>query len=162
MDLLQLPLKELEKKVNDRMKWLRSVIDFVTDVTRKHGKQLEYNQGRFHTYSKHELKDIQDFSFMIEGSFSMMGGEALKIWYAQQEVLHIEWSDIEKIRVQVCIDEEKWAGELNRLMKQKKKLFPAASQKKKREKEKRENEENKRFEDIRRNVLLERALEIKL
>lgn len=165
MDLSQLPIDQLEKKVLEKRAWLEEIIDFVEDVTFKYGKQLGYKEHDCHTYAKRELNDVKGFSFMKEGSFTMFGGEGLKIWYQppskkdvpKQEVLHLEWWGRDSIHVRVRIDEKMWVLPLKRLMKNKKKIFPTPKQKKQQERQIEKKKQDERLEWVRRKELLEQA-----
>ena len=163
MDLSQLPIEELEKQVSAKKAWLQEIIDFVTEVTVKHGKCLEYKEYTNHTRSKHELRDIQGFSFKTDGSYTMFGGENLHIWYRppswkrkpSEEVLELEWWN--EIHVRKCVNEKLWVPALKRLMKNKEKVFPTSKQKEQQEKQVEKKKQDERHEAVRRKELLEQA-----
>jgi len=163
MDLSQLSINQLEKVISKKNKWLNKIIDFLQEVVREHGKKVDYRQGSSHTYIKYELHNVRGFSFMTEGSFTMYGGDGVKIWYQsspqvpKQEVLHLEWWNPKEIYVRVSIDEKKWVGAFKKLMKDKKKIFPTPDQKEKQKKQDEKKVQDQRFEHVRRAELLEKA-----
>lgn len=170
MDLSQLSTKELEKKVLARKAWLIKIVDFVEKIVLEHGECLAYKEHSAHTFSKHELKDVRGFTFSTEGSFSMFGGENIRIWYCpprkkdepNKEVLYLEWWSRDDIHVKTCVDEKTWWPAFERLMESAHKIFPTPAQKKQ-QREKAEKEKEKQAEEaIVRKKLLEQAEKIQL
>jgi len=168
MDLSQLTTKQLKQRVKTRDAWLRKVIDFVEEVTREHGKRLSRHVHSCYVRSTHTLEDVQGFSFFIDGSYTMYGGDGVKIWYQppseknaqKQEVLYLEyWEDV---HVRLCVDEEKWVGPLKRLMRNKKNVFSTPAQKEKQEEKTEKKAVDRRHEEIRRAELLKKASQMRL
>jgi len=117
-------LTALERKVAARQKFIEALADFITSITCRGGKISGYQEHSCHTSMTAEVDDFKNFSFHYHGSYSMMGGETVSVWYhpdgtksASTKVLELEWWDIAKCTVKHFDKSFRWQRNIRRMMK---------------------------------------------
>ena len=131
----------LAQRVLNRQKFLERVIKFVEGITVKRGKRTYHQVESYHTVNTWELYNFGGFSFYIHGSFSMMGGDEIKVWYhpgqkrpqAGKPTLHIRYWDIAKLEVEEIDQSLKWQTAIRKLMREADKVAAQIDRQKKKE-----------------------------
>lgn len=112
----------LASKVARRQNFLQELIEFATKVLVEHGKVTSYKEHSCHTTIKRELENFLGFSLCSYGSYTMYGGEYLKLWYPKradkntEPTLEVEWWNIEKLTVKKFDPSQKWQTAIKRLI----------------------------------------------
>jgi|GEM_PF-1849354 len=115
--------KTLAERVVARQKFLEDVVVFSNGIVSVHGKQLSYYQGSSHTNVERELKNFAGFSFYTHGSYTMYGGDEVKVWYHPETeqtpiepVLHVEYWNIKECKLYVFDQTLNWQEALGKLV----------------------------------------------
>ncbi len=136
-----LTLQARAAQVIARQKFVEDVLKFVTAVVYKRGVRLKQEIHSWHTYTECELKNFGGFSFYVEGTHSMYGGEMAKIWYhpgtvepkAEHLVFEVYWQLVEKCDVRRFAPALEWQRAIRQLMRNEERVAKISETKKKRE-----------------------------
>ncbi len=107
--------KDLKAQVAERQSFLETVIKTVEFFLEKRGRVYDRQVHSAHTSQKVELDNFHGFSFYSYGSYTMFGGEEIKIWYhpGKKEhpplpVLEIQWWELKELHVKHFDDSPEW------------------------------------------------------
>jgi len=112
---------ELLKRVEERKKFLELIIDCIPKLVLEHGERVSYVEKPYHIEAEHVLKGLDGFSFYTQGSFTMYGGENLKVWHhpgstkseGVAPVLNIDWwKGVEDCKVHAFNPGSEWQKRL--------------------------------------------------
>jgi len=171
--LESLAIKELKKRIKQREKEIKTIIEFVIIITRERGKITKIGEGHRNTPIARELRGFASFSFYFSMRETTMGGNIFKVWYHPQNPWNKDF-DIEtntpvfSVRYQINVNECKvdifhstttWLSVLKKVIAEKDEIIKKMEEK---EKKQRRNCINQTLKESERKILLKRALELKL
>ncbi len=122
--------KNLAKRIAERQEFLEEVIRFVVSTLERSGRVIDREVHDWYTETTRKLNNLKGFSLYHYGSYSMFGGEDIKVWYHPRRgkateadlVLEVQWWDIKKLEVKSFSESKSWQKSLKNLMKNQEKL----------------------------------------
>ena len=113
----------LAKQVAERQKFIEEIVSYVSSLAARRGRVLRKEVHSCHTTTEIELKNFAGFSFYTYGSYTMFGGETVKVWHhpnskeiPAEPVFEVEFWDIAKCTVQHFNLSTDWQEAIRKLM----------------------------------------------
>lgn len=132
-------IKDLERKVRERIAFLQKVSNFFWAVAPKHGRQTKYRQGSSNIHIEFELVDFGGFSFVGSAGHTMFGGNDLKVTMGKGKKVVLDFfhqgTIEEDCKVSVFVNGP-WQRKLLTVMKDKARIIRGITLKKKTAKKK--------------------------
>lgn len=130
---------DLKKMVQERKKWLRRVYTFVKAVINECGELIRKEELNSNTKIEKGINKFNGFNIRLLTGMTMMGGNMIKISHqSSMPVLDLYWQfnefDANECKVEFFTDDEKLKNQLDKTMRNRKRLIERYLRKKEGEK----------------------------
>lgn|SRR3989338_3805548 len=113
----------LARQVAERQKFIEEIVEYVSSLLARRGVTLSWMEFACHTTAAIELKNFAGFSFHTYGTYTMFGGETVKVWYhpnaeetPREPVFEVEFWDIAQCTVKHFNPSTEWQKAFKRLI----------------------------------------------
>ncbi len=134
--------EQLAKKVEERKRFLKKIVNFAENLLLKRGRLIKRVQGSCNTNVKRQLDGFAHFSFFADWGQTMFGGNDVMIWYypdfkdidpiKTRAVLHIYYQaalfSVDDCEVKHFDENNEWQNAIERVIKEKKSIVAQITQ----------------------------------
>lgn len=132
-----LATEELARKVEERKKFLKKIVEFTEKLLLKRGKILLRVEANYHTRTVRKLEGFAHFTFLADWGQTDCGGNTVKIWYhphfehisqdITRPVLYVDYQSVvfntEDCKVRTFDQDQEWQTAIEEAIKNKKSIL---------------------------------------